>query len=305
MRTKWTKEAIINYIEEQGYIFIQFIKFDKSNSRILIKCNNSNHNPYEVKFDNFKQGKRCPTCKKEKLSETFRKDYSIIEKEINDRGYEIVEIVGGKYINVDTVFILKCKNGHLWKTTYRNFEHPNDCSYCNGNGILSYEYVKEYFQYYGYTLLSKEYINASKLLEVKCPEGHIFYITYNKFQQRRRCPICNESKGEREIRRVLESHNVLFEPQKEFEGLYGINKNKKTSLLSYDFYLPSYNLLIEFQGEYHDGTARNQTEEGFKKQQKHDKKKKEYAKNNNIDLLEIWYWDFNNIENILIEKLSL
>ena len=154
MRTKWTKEAIINYIEEQGYIFIQFIKFDKSNSRILIKCNNSNHNPYEVKFDNFKQGKRCPTCKKEKLSETFRKDYSIIEKEINDRGYEIVEIVGGKYINVDTVFILKCKNGHLWKTTYRNFEHPNDCSYCNGNGILSYEYVKEYFQYYGYTLLS-------------------------------------------------------------------------------------------------------------------------------------------------------
>ena len=69
--------------------------------------------------------------------------------------------------------------------------------------------------------------------------------------------------------------------------------------------MPSYNLLIEFQGEYHDGTARNQTEEGFKKQQEYDKKKKEYAKNNNIDLLEIWYWDFNNIENILIEKLSL
>lgn len=62
MKTKWTKEAIIKYIEEQDYIFINFIKFDKLNSRILIRCNNKKHKPYEVTFANFKRGTRCPKC---------------------------------------------------------------------------------------------------------------------------------------------------------------------------------------------------------------------------------------------------
>ena len=71
------------------------------------------------------------------------------------------------------------------------------------------------------------------------------------------------------------------------------------------FYLPKYNKLIEYQGEYHDGTARNQNKKQFKKQQEHDERKRKYAKDNDIDLLEIWYWDFKNIENILIKELNL
>ena len=62
MKTKWTKEAIIKYIEEQDYIFINFIKFDKLNSKILIRCNNKKHELYEVTFANFKSGRRCPKC---------------------------------------------------------------------------------------------------------------------------------------------------------------------------------------------------------------------------------------------------
>jgi very-short-patch-repair endonuclease len=69
--------------------------------------------------------------------------------------------------------------------------------------------------------------------------------------------------------------------------------------LSYDFYLPSYNLLIEYQGEYHDGTANNQSKDAFLRQQEHDKRKLEYSVEHNIELLEIWYYDFENIENIL------
>lgn len=45
------------------------------------------------------------------------------------------------------------------------------------------------------------------------------------------------------------------------------------------------------------------TERNFDKQKEHDKRKKEYARNNNIDLLEIWYWDFDNIEEILNKQI--
>ena len=39
--------------------------------------------------------------------------------------------------------------------------------------------------------------------------------------------------------------------------------------------------------------------------EKHDKRKREYAKDHNIKLLEIWYWDYDNIEEILNKELDL
>lgn len=85
-----------------------------------------------------------------------------------------------------------------------------------------------------------------------------------------------------------------------FDGLCGVNGG----LLSYDFYLPNKNVLIEFQGEQHEQPIEYfGGKEKFKIQQEHDRRKREYAKNHNIDLLEIWYWDFNNIEQILRAKI--
>lgn len=63
-------------------------------------------------------------------------------------------------------------------------------------------------------------------------------------------------------------------------------------------------MLIEYQGEFHDGTAWQQTEIDFLRQQEHDKRKKNYANMNNILLLEIWYWDYNNIEQILDKTIN-
>lgn len=66
------------------------------------------------------------------------------------------------------------------------------------------------------------------------------------------------------------------------------------------FYLPEYKLLIEYQGQFHDGsTSMALKEKYFDKQQLNDKLKKDYAKNNGYNLLEIWYYDFDNTESII------
>ena len=111
---------------------------------------------------------------------------------------------------------------------------------------------------------------------------------------------CINSKGELAIRCYLDKTKIQYEQQKEFNSLIGIGGRN----LSYDFYIPNKNILIEYQGQFHDGTAGLQDEQQFKIQQEHDKRKREYAKNHNIKLLEIWYYDYYNIENILKNELK-
>jgi len=117
------------------------------------------------------------------------------------------------------------------------------------------------------------------------------------------CPYCQFSKGEKRIERHLKNKNINYTPQKTFDDLMG-RRNKK---LSYDFYLFDYNLLIEYQGAQHERFIKgmHNSIEDFNNQVKNDKHKKEYANKNKFTLLEVWYWDFNNIEKILNDKLII
>lgn len=103
--------------------------------------------------------------------------------------------------------------------------------------------------------------------------------------------------GERKIFVFLKNNNIFFEREKSFKDL----KNKQ--YLRYDFYLPDYNLLIEFDGEQHYFDIRYEGE--VNDVNKRDKMKDNYAKEHNIDLLRIPFWEIDNIEKILKEKLNI
>jgi hypothetical protein len=115
------------------------------------------------------------------------------------------------------------------------------------------------------------------------------------------CPECSKSKGEKRIKDFFNLNVIDYISQKEFDGLIGLGGGN----LSYDFYLSDYNLLIEYQGEFHDGSSGSYAKSKLKRQLEHDKRKKEYAHKNNITFLEIWYWDYDNIESILNKKLNI
>ena len=133
-----------------------------------------------------------------------------------------------------------------------------------------------------------------------------YEISCANFTKGKRCGNCRESYGERNIAKWLDGKNVKYIREKTFSDLLGIGNE----CLRYDFYLPELNLFIEYQGQYHDGTARysKETQEEYDKrvnrQQEHDRRKREYAKLHNIKLLEIWYWDYDNIEKILSKNIK-
>lgn len=150
-----------------------------------------------------------------------------------------------------------------------------------------------------------EYLpHSSKNAWWKCPEGlHDDYMRSIDISKscNFRCPKCNVSKGELNIANFLNKNNILYQRQKMFDNLIGLGNGS----LSYDFYLPDYNLLIEYQGQFHDGKGNEYMKQNLKKQQEHDRRKRKYAKDHDISLLEIWYWDFDNIDEILNRELVL
>ena len=78
----------------------------------------------------------------------------------------------------------------------------------------------------------------------------------------------------------------------------------------YDFYLPKYNLMIEYDGRIHYEPARyhgkgsEQDLIDLKKRQKRDRIKTKYCEDNNINLLRIPYWESKNIETIINNRLQ-
>lgn len=130
------------------------------------------------------------------------------------------------------------------------------------------------------------YINAMTKINHKCLQcNKVFKVNPHNVKNGKGCPYCKQPHGEKFIQSYLDKHNIVYESQKKFHDL------KDKTYLSYDFYLPKQDILIEYQGLQHFRSisfdSKNYTD--LEKQQYHDKLKRDYAINNDYTLLEPTY----------------
>ena len=192
-------------------------------------------------------------------------------------------------------------NDHLNKRGCRKCGYEKNIK---NNSITTEEFIKRAKEVHGdkydYSLVDKS-ITTHKNIKIICPiHGEFEQIAWNHLCGHG-CSICSKkvySKGEKNIRNFLLNNNIDFQQQKTFEDL------KDKYKLSYDFYIPSKNLLIEYNGEQHYKKSSFKHHD-LKMQRHHDWLKRKYAKKNNIELLTIPYWNFKIINEILEEKLNV
>ncbi len=101
--------------------------------------------------------------------------------------------------------------------------------------------------------------------------------------------------GEHKIKKWLYENNIEYKREYTFENFHNNKVRYK-----FDFYLPEYNMCIEYDGEQHFEV--NDYFGGVKTLldiQKRDIIKNEYCKYNKINLIRIPYININNIDNIL------
>jgi hypothetical protein len=205
------------------------------------------------------------------------------------------------YINSRTKIIITCP-------THGNFEQGAR-EHLRGQGCIkcSRQYRETNFNLFvdkankihnnKYNYNQVLYVNKRTKISIICPIHGEFTQTPDIHLDNHGCPKCKSSKGEITIRKYLEDKNIVFIPQKTFSDCKYKNK------LSFDFYLPSYNLCIEYQGKQHYEPIKAWGgKDTLKLTQLRDAIKKKYCDNNGINYLDIPY--YKDILNILENTLS-
>ncbi len=148
----------------------------------------------------------------------------------------------------------------------------------------------------------EDYVDSKTAnLNVACKNcGNIFTTYLYRLKDGQKfCEKCRNfaSVGEEQVQLILEKNKISYEKEK----WYSDCRDQKP--LPFDFYLPKYNTLIEFDGQHHFEPTFG--EENLKSTQKHDKIKNEYCEKNNIKLIRIPYWEGNNMETIIKNELNI
>ena len=321
------KEPLNKYWDWDKNILNPYLISEQSNKIIWIKCDKVDyHESYEITCNNFYKGNRCPYCS-HKSNKVHPKD-SFAQWGINTFGEDFLTKYWSPKNTLNPWKLAPQSNKKIW-VLCQNKDYHNDnggyeiscdkfyfgrrCSYCRKAKV----HLKDSFGYL-YPQRAKYWSKSNnkspfevapysnKKFKFYCEDcGEEFETSPNTSVLKNRsvkCKNCNSSKGEQKIKEWLIDNNIKFEQQKTFKYLIGVGNG----LLSYDFYLPQYNLLIEYQGIQHENFIEefHKSKKGFLNQLEHDRRKKKYAKDNNIELLEIWYYDYENIEKYLTTLLK-
>lgn len=298
-----TQGKYYNMLHEKNYkleVIGTYVNMNTKIEHICLFCNDI----ILITPDHALRGYGCKKCSSISIGQKLKLTKEQFAENVYKRNPNI-ELLSN-YIGNNKPITCKCKICHnIWTVKYPFQLYASNCPQCIAKKkgkkmrLTTDEFLSKITP--NIILLSK-YIDSNSPIDCKCKScGHLWTVNQASSLRYVGCPNCRKSKGEQLIKNILDNNQIKYIPQKTFSGLIGTGGG----LLLYDFYLEKYNLLIEYQGEQHCKSVNYfGGEPQFKKQQEHDRRKREYAKQNNINLLEIWYYDINNIESILLQKIN-
>ena len=257
-------------------------------------------------------GKGCKYCNGKDIPNWY------IKQEIENKypNYEVIS----EYLGMNKPLTCFCKKHK------KEFTHDAKYIFHEGQGCELCAYDKKFELY---RLSDEEIINRvqnatpdleivdissykgyNEPLNVRCKKcGFIWTSTFASLVANKPlCPNCSEdmSKGEQKILNYCKYNNLNYSIQ------YAIPECKYKKPLKFDMAIFNSDDellgLIEYQGEQHYSPIEHfGGKERFEINQLRDSIKREYCIKNNIPLLEIPYWEYNNVDLILeefIEKIA-
>ena len=290
LKNNFIIKAELKHEKKYDYSLVNY-----TNAHVKVEIICPIHGIFLQKPNQHLMGNGCPKCIGR--SKTINEYIKICgEKHNNKYDYSLVNQLD---IDNDNKISIICPEHGIFNQKSSSHLFKRGCPKCGGSLKLTTEdFIEKANQIHGYKYdYSLVNYNGNKLkVEIICPEHGNFTQRANSHLNGQGCPICKESKGEKSIRYYLLNKGINFSREKKFKNCI----NEK--LLPFDFYLPDYNICIEYDGKQHfEPVERFGGINGFKKIKENDSIKNIFCENNSIDLIRISYKE--NIYDILNSKL--
>lgn len=234
---KETQESYNRFYQLKYKFCRECINKEFKKFRSELTKNNWNNEEYRNKVSKrVSEGQKKSWKNKSRKKSWKEKYYWELKKWIEEIGYELLTSLED-YLYGNAYVKYKCSNGHINHNTYKKWKKSRiKCKTCEKEKQEKrlYDCAKEA----GFTILE---IKNEKVL-VQCKNGHISEISKYNLHKLQGCGQCDfEGKGS--------SEEALLE--KLFNDLdVDYIKNNRNIIYPYelDFYLPKYNLAIEYNG---------------------------------------------------------
>lgn len=292
--TKMESESVINRmldIHRYKYSYESPNKILRSTDKIKLIDNKTN-DIFLYRVDKHLQGMRP-----NKVTLNYFKIKGS-EAHSNKYDYSLVEFDGNK----DKVRIICQDHGEFIQSVSNHINCGDGCPECAGNGrwdseSLIAEFNKVHFNRYSYS--SMNFTTVANKIEIICQYHGIFTQNVNKHLSGQGCKFCNtKSVGEEYIKSYLDINEIEYIRQHGFDTCRHINK------LNFDFYLPEYNMCVEFDGIQHFRPVKDfGGKKGFEDGKLRDVCKNKWCEENKVKLLRIKYNQISEISDILKNNL--
>lgn len=309
MAKKLTQEEFINRCLKchPEYDYSKTI-YVNANTDLIVTC--PTHGDFTTRPSRFIMGAKCgcSKCNRGFLKDSLTQDTFIQRCKQHFPNYDYSRV---NYIDQYKKVLVTCdKHNYTWKVIPKDLMNGHGCPICGKEnsqkkqslGLSKFIERSNEIHDGQYNYSKVEYINAATKVIIICPEHEEFQQTPHNHLQGQGCPKCKlQPKGERIIEKYLNTKNIKYLYQYEIpylDNLKGVTK--------IDFYIPQYNLFIEYNGEQHYKPIKyfgGQLK--FEKQLQRDEYVRQYCKDNNIRLIEIKYNEnlIKKLDNELDDKL--
>lgn len=273
-----------------------FVKISEKVEMLHKSCGNV----YEVTPDKFLRGRRCPRCANEARSNSqsgTTEEYTQRVETLTDGHY----VIQGEYRDSRTkIPMLHTVCGNTWEVRPDVFLMGRRCPHCANEARrgTTEEFTKKVDTLTnGEYVVKGEYEGALKkipMLHTFC--GNIYEVRPNEFLNGSRCPNCRSSKGEKSIADALDALSIEYIREHSFGWL---------GRYRYDFWLPNERIAIEYDGfQHHNAVSYFGGDAALERTRQSDALKDAFCIAENIDLLRIPYWRFDNVDSIVQEFIE-
>lgn len=247
----WIEKCKENYPDLFCY---DKVIYKNKHTKVIVGCMKCNSDfeiiPHQLSVLRSRNIIGCPSCncKERGLIRSLSKNE--ITNRIQDK-WRVID--WNNYTNVNAKIVVKC-NSCEKETSARinNLIKSMGCKACynkrRGNTLrFSRETMIQKFNQFwnnAYDYSKVEYINMTTNVTVTCKEHGDFEIIPHAHERGQGCPKCIPT-SEKRLLELLKPHfpDIVYQ--------YKMDQCKRINYLPFDFYIPSYNTIIELDGDQH------------------------------------------------------